>query len=54
MCRSGAAIVAELHRALSVFDKQFFNPLCFLQYYNSLVPLGGTNHDEVSGINHKA
>ena len=47
--RSGAAIVAEVRNSLSVFNKQFFNPLCFLQYYKSSVPFSEVAIDEVSG-----
>ena len=46
--RLGAAIVAEIQNSLSVFDTQYFNPLCFLQYYNSAVPFSELNHEEVS------
>ena len=47
--RSGAAIVTEMRNTLSGLNKQFFNPLCFLQYYNSLLPFSEINNDEVSG-----
>ena len=37
--RTGAAIVVDSRYALpSVFENSYFNPLCFLQYYNSTVP----------------
>lgn len=49
LCRSGAAIVTEMRNTLSGLNKQFFNPICFLQYHNSLVPFSEVNDDEVSG-----
>lgn len=50
LCRSGAAIVAEIRNSLSVFDKEFFNPLCFMQYYNSSVPFNEINHEVSENI----
>ena len=45
--RSGAAIVVETQDVLSVFDRHFHNPLCFLQYYDASVPLSEISHDNV-------
>ena len=37
--RTGAAIVVDSIYALpSVFENNYFNRLCFVQYYNSTVP----------------
>ena len=47
MHRLGAAIVVETREVLSVFDRHFHNPLCFLQYYNSSKPLSEVNNDKV-------
>lgn len=45
--RSGAAIVVETQDVLSVFDRHFHNPLCFLQYYDPSVPVSEISHDNV-------
>jgi len=47
LCRSGAAIVDETPDVLSLFNRHFHNPFCFLQYYNPVVPLSEINHNEV-------
>ena len=47
VCRSGSAIVVETQDALSVFDRHYRNPLCFLQYYNASVPLAELYHNNV-------
>ena len=37
--RTGAAVVVSSRYVIpSVFENSYFNPLCFLQYYNSVVP----------------
>ena len=37
--RLGAAVVVETGNfSLNMFDNIYYNPLCFLQYYNALIP----------------
>ena len=45
--RTGAAIVAETEDVLSVHNRHFNNPLCFLQYYDSLSLPSKISQDEV-------
>ena len=37
--RLGAAVVVETGNfSLNMFNNIYYNPLCFLQYYNALIP----------------
>jgi len=36
--RLGAAIVVETATVLPFFTKNYYNPLCFIQYDNTLIP----------------
>ena len=44
-------VESSYESVIEAFERNFFNPLCFLQYYDSLISPENFNHSEVLTYN---